>query len=136
MEDLVASVAGGGSVNSQLLTSAALALALAAIDQLSDEEDGMEAPEPDPAAPREKRSRRQRKRRNIVTCAWAQLLVDPHLNDPNSMAATEFRKDFRVPYSFFVRLVELAKTKGWFSTRVSDCAGRLSHPVEHKVWTA
>ena len=83
MEDLVASVAGGGSVNSQLLTSAALALALAAIDQLSDEEDGMEAPEPDPAAPREKR-------RDIATCAWAQLLVDPHLNDPDSMAATEF----------------------------------------------
>ena len=89
-----------------------MALALDAMDQIEDEEDGMAAPEPDPAAPREKRSRRQRKRRDIATCAWAQLLVDPHLNDPDSMAATEFRKDFRAPYSFFVRLVELAKIKG------------------------
>ena len=30
----------------------------------------------------------------------------------------------------------VGETNVWFSTRVSDCAGRLSHPVEHKVWTA
>ena len=41
MEDLIAAMADGGAVDYDLVPNAALALALAAMDQIEDDEDGI-----------------------------------------------------------------------------------------------
>ncbi|CAN0429166.1 unnamed protein product, partial [Hapterophycus canaliculatus] len=42
----------------------------------------------------------------------------------------QFRTDFRLPYPFFLSLVELVKGKNWFPVEEYDACGRPSHPVE------
>ncbi|CAB1107062.1 unnamed protein product [Ectocarpus sp. CCAP 1310/34] len=86
-----------------------------------------------PTFPALNSSRGQRKRKDVETCAWAQMLEDKDLEDSNTITSKQFRLDLRVPYSFFLRLVALVKSKDWFSTSGCDAAGRQSHPVEHKV---
>ncbi|CAB1103576.1 unnamed protein product [Ectocarpus sp. CCAP 1310/34] len=90
--------------------------------------------EEDPAndLPRERLTRSQRQKKDVETCAWAQLLEDKDLEDSTSITAKQFRGDFRVPFTFFLRLVALVKSKNWFSTAVTDAVGRASHPGEHK----
>ena len=44
-----------------------------------------------------------------------------------------FRGSFRVPYPFFVELVELVKQRDWFPTGQEDAVGRPCIPVELKV---
>ncbi|CAB1099337.1 unnamed protein product [Ectocarpus sp. CCAP 1310/34] len=75
----------------------------------------------------------ERKRKEVEKCAWAQMLEDKDLEDSNSISSKQFRLDFRVPDSFFLRLVALVKSKDWFTTSGCDAARRQSHPVEHKV---
>lgn len=119
-----------------LLPATALAVALVAVDEVQrndlSQEDLLEE---DPAndLPRERLPRSQRQRKDVETCAWAQLLEDKDLEDSTSITAKQFRVDFRVPYTFFLRLVALVKSKNWFSTAGKDAVGRASHPVEHKV---
>ena len=72
-------------------------------------------------------------RRDKKMCAWAQLLEDESLQDDTSVAAKQFRQGFRVPYPFFLRLVEVVKRKGWFPKGEQDAVGRPCHPMEHKV---
>lgn len=132
IESVAAAVDGGLLPDDE--REALLAVLLAIMDEFDDDEDDLFTAQSEMTPPQAKRSRKQRRRRDVKTCAWAQLLEDPELNDPESMAAKEFRQDFRLPYPFFLRLVELVKTKRWFSTGESDCAGRAAHPVEHKVW--
>ncbi|CAB1109823.1 unnamed protein product [Ectocarpus sp. CCAP 1310/34] len=118
-----------------LLPATALAVALVAVDEVQrndlSQEDLLEE---DPAndLPRERLPRSQRQRKDVETCAWAQLLEDKDLEDSTSITAKQFRVDFRVPYTFFLRLVALVKSKNWFSTAGKDAIGRASHPVEHK----
>ena len=50
-----------------------------------------------------------------------------------STAAKRFRGDFRVPYPFFKKLVELVKERDWFPTAATDAVGRPCIPVELKV---
>ena len=50
---------------------------------------------------REKFTRSQRKNRDVKTCAWAQLLEDKDLDDSTSIAAKQFRVDFRIPYGLY-----------------------------------
>lgn len=132
MEELLAIAAADGSALGDDI-SVALAAASVALHAIESDEDEEVTAESNPAAPPQKRSRKYRKRRDKATCAWAQLLKDPDLNNPTSLAAKEFRQDFRIPYVFFLRLVEVVKAKQWFSTRETDGVGRACHPVEHKV---
>ncbi|CAN0312837.1 unnamed protein product [Ectocarpus sp. 4 AP-2014] len=119
-----------------LLPATALAVALVAVDKVQRHDlSQQDLSEEDPAIdlPRERLTRSQRQRKDVETCAWAQLLEDKDLEDSTSITAKQFRVDFRVPYTFFLRLVALVKSKNWFSTAVKDAVGRASHPVEHKV---
>ncbi|CAB1096709.1 unnamed protein product [Ectocarpus sp. CCAP 1310/34] len=121
-------------VGDALLPATALAVVLVALDEvqrndLSQEEEEDRAPD----LPRPKLSRGQRKRKDVEKCAWAKMLEDKDLEDSNSITSKQFRLDFRVPYSFFLRLGALVKSKDWFTTSGCDAAGRQSHQVEHKV---
>ena len=52
---------------------------------------------------------------------------------PSTRAFKRFRGSFRVPYPFFVELVELVKQRDWFPTGQEDAVGRPCIPVELKV---
>ncbi|CAM9731337.1 unnamed protein product [Pylaiella littoralis] len=129
----IMSAAAEGRVK-DLHPEVALAAALAALDDIQQDDMLSDAEaEPDEEPRREKRGRRKRRKNDTSTCAWAQVLEDEDLKDPTSIAAKKFREDFRVPYPFFLRLVELVKKKDWFATAQRDAYGRRCHPVEHKV---
>ncbi|CAB1101559.1 unnamed protein product [Ectocarpus sp. CCAP 1310/34] len=98
-------------VGDALLPATALAVALVALDEVQRNDLSQEEKE-DRASdlPRPKLSRGQRKRKNVEKCAWAQMLEDKDLEDSNSITSKQFRLDFRVPYSFFLRLVALVKS--------------------------
>ncbi|CAN0370454.1 unnamed protein product, partial [Ectocarpus fasciculatus] len=115
-----------------LLPATALAVALVALDEVQRNDLSQEEEDTAPDLPRPRLSRTQRQRKDVKTCAWAQMLEDIDLEDSNSRTSKQFRLDFRVPYSFFLRLVALVKSKNWFVTAGCDGAGRQSHPVEHK----
>ncbi|CAB1118961.1 unnamed protein product [Ectocarpus sp. CCAP 1310/34] len=119
-----------------LLPARALAVALVAVDEVQRNDlSQQDLLEEDPASdlPFERLARSQRQRKDVETCAWAQLLEDKDLEDSTSITAKQFRVDFRVPYTFFLRLVALVKSKNWFLAAATDAVGRASHPVEHKV---
>ncbi|CAN0168953.1 unnamed protein product, partial [Pylaiella littoralis] len=127
----IMSAAAEGRVK-DLHPEVALAAALAALDDIQQDDMLSDAEaEPDEEPRREKRGRRKRRKNDTSTCAWAQVLEDEDLKDPTSIAAKKFREDFRVPYPFFLRLVELVKKKDWFATAQRDAYGRRCHPVEH-----
>ena len=115
-----------------LLPATALAVALVALHEIQRHDLSPEV-KPVDELPREKLTRSHRKKRDVKTCAWAQLLEDKDLDDSTSITAKQFRVDFRIPYPFFLRLVELVKSKDWFPTAAKNAEGRPSHPVEHKV---
>ncbi|CAM9144585.1 unnamed protein product, partial [Sphacelaria rigidula] len=48
--------------------------------------------------------------------SWARMLRNPALADPASRDAQLFRRRFRVPYQFFLQLVDLVEERRWFST--------------------
>ena len=115
-----------------LLPATALAVALVALDEVQRDGLSLEV-EPVDKLPREKRTRSHRKQRDVKTCAWARFLEGKALDDSPSITAEQFRVDFRIPYPFFLRLMELVESKDWFPTAAKDAVGRPSHPVEHKV---
>ncbi|CAM9283154.1 unnamed protein product, partial [Discosporangium mesarthrocarpum] len=61
------------------------------------------------------------------------MLRDESLGDPESRSAILFRRRFRVPYPFFVRLVEKVRQQGWLGSGGADAAGRPGIPLEAKV---
>ena len=96
--------AAEGSVDDPL-PEIALAAALVALDVDEvehDDDDMLSDAEPDKEPLRVKRTRRQRKKRDVKTCTWEQLLEDEDLKDETSITAKQFREDFRPPYSFFL----------------------------------
>lgn len=99
-----------------LLPATALAVALVALDEVQRNDVSEDEEDPVDDLPREKLTRSQRKRRDVKKCAWAQLLEDKDLEDSTSITAKQFRVDFRTPYPFFLRLVEVVKSKDWFPT--------------------
>ena len=74
-----------------------------------------------------------RERKDWQTSAWWIQLQEPDLHDYTTDAAKVFRGRFRVPHSFFLELVKLAKEKKWFSRGQVDAAGGEGIPVELKV---
>ena len=89
----------GGGVD-DLLPEAALGVAFAVLHEVQQlrtmsDTDSDESDEEQP--PRVKRTRKKHKRRDIETCAWAQLLRDEELKDSTTKTAKQFRQDFLVP---------------------------------------
>lgn len=84
-------------------------------------------------APAPKRSRRVFPRKDYAKSEWAVLLQCEDLGDPASKAAKAFRRRFRIPYPFFLELVNLAKRKKLFPTAEKDAVGRQCVPTELKV---
>lgn len=79
--------------------------------------------------------RRVYERRDYKTSGWWVQLEELRetAGDHTSRAARRFRTNFRVPYPFFLALVDLVKTKDWFPTGKRDAVGRTTIPVELKV---
>eukprot|EP00904_Undaria_pinnatifida_P000067 jgi/Undpi1/10060/HiC_scaffold_28.g12514.m1 len=61
-------------------------------------------------------------RRDHIASAWAQMLRREALNDHHSAGGEFFRRRFRVPYVFFVQLVEVVEDRGWF--KAGPCENR------------
>lgn len=115
----------GGEVGS-LLPEAAMAVAVPVLQHVQDDDASPDAELDDSdeeQLPRVKLARKKHKKRDVETCAWAQLLRDEDLKDSTTKTAKQFRQDFRIPYPFSLRLVELVKTKDWFATAQYDAFG-------------
>ena len=87
----------------------------------------------DQDGPLVKRTRRVFARTNWKESAWWRQLQEPDLLDHTTDAAKVFRTRFRVPHAFFLKLVELAREKRWFSQGDRDAAGKTGIPIELKV---
>ncbi|CAB1100351.1 unnamed protein product [Ectocarpus sp. CCAP 1310/34] len=109
-------------------------LLVALLRQLHREED-----EEDDEEPRPKRRRTVRPRADYRTLPWARMLEKADLlQDPSTREAKQFRRRFRVPYPFFLSLVDEVKAGNWpgFTTDEFELGGRGTRrciPVETKV---
>lgn len=82
---------------------------------------------------RVKRTRSVVPRPDYNASAWATMLRSEDLADHRSRAARLFRRRFRVPHIFFLRLVKLVQEKRCFTKHEQDASGREGVPVELKV---
>ena len=57
------------------------------------------------------------------------MLRKPQLEQRDSREYRKFRRHFRIPYEFFLELVQLANHRKWFSLAARDVAGRQCLPV-------
>ena len=66
---------------------------------------------------------------------WLQLISDPTVNDPTSRSGKDFRKNFRVQYPLFVKMVQMCKETDdpLFNYSTTDAAGSPSIPLELKI---
>lgn len=126
---------------------AAFATAVAAYQQLQrsvavwdlvleDFEDDLELDAEDDEATREVKRRRVYPRKDYTKSGWWQELMELRETgetDHTSREARRFRQNFRVPYPFFLHLVELVRDRDWFPTAEKDGIGRPAIPVELKV---
>jgi hypothetical protein len=72
---------------------------------------------------------------NLDSSCWGQMLNDPTLNIPDSMAAKRFRRRFRVPpFIFFHVLIPLCAEGKIF--KVKSEAGRRLIPIKYKLLVA
>lgn len=102
------------------------------------EDDHDESAEADPRPT--KRTRVSYPRPGYSASVWGVMLETmgalhgAHQLHPACSQAEEFRRQFRVPYEFFLLLVEVVKP--WFGTATRDVAQRDCVPVTLKVWCA
>ena len=71
-------------------------------------------------------------RRDHIASAWAQMLRREALNDHHSAGGEFFRRRFRVPYVFFVQLVEVVEDRGWFKAGPCENVRVRSGQVQFK----
>ena len=83
--------------------------------------------------PRVKRTREVPQRSDFSQAPWSIMLRKAELKRRESRKYRNFRRHFRIPYEFFLELVQLAKYRKWFSLAARDVAGRQCIPVELKV---
>lgn len=89
--------------------------------------------------PKPKRRRTVVKRSDYRSLPWARMLEKVDLlSDPSTREAKQFRRRFRVPYPFFLDLVQDVKAGNWagFTTDEFELGGRGTRrciPVEIKV---
>ena len=113
--------AAEGSVD-DLLPEIALAAALVALDEVEhddDDDDMLSDAEPD---------------EEPKTCTWEQLLVDEELKDETSITAKQFREDFRLPQSFFLRLVEVVIRSGLLLHSTTHVGGNATEWSTKGAW--
>ena len=84
-------------------------------------------------SPRAKRTREVPPRSDFSQAPWTITLRKAELKRRNSREYRNFRRHFRIPYEFFLELVQLAKYRKWFSLAARGVAGRQCIPVEMKV---
>ena len=84
-------------------------------------------------SPRVKRTREVLPRSDFSQAPWSILLRKAELKRRDSGEYINFRRHFRIPYEFFLELVQLAKYRKWFLLATRDVAGRQCIPVELKV---
>ena len=98
-------------------------------DMETTEKEGIE----DGDSPRVKRTREVPPRSDFSQAPWSIMLRKAELKRRDSRECRNFRRHFRIPYEFFLELVQLAKYRNWFSLTARDVAGRQCVPVELKV---
>ena len=100
---------------------------------MNDYDDDLELEAEEDQGPREIKRRRVYERKDWrKSGGWLQL-QEEGLMEPSTRAFKRFRGSFRVPYPFFVELVELVKQRDWFPTGQEYAVGRPCIPVELKV---
>ncbi|CAM9724983.1 unnamed protein product, partial [Ectocarpus sp. 4 AP-2014] len=103
---------------------------------MDDYEDDLELDPEDDGASRAVKRRRVYPRKDYTQSGWWQELAElkeTGETDHTTREARRFRQNFRVPYPFFVNLVQLVRDRDWFPTAESDATGRQAIPVELKV---
>ena len=100
---------------------------------MNDYDDDLELKAQEDQGPREIKRRRVYERKDWRKSGWWLQLQEEGLMEPSTRAFKRFRGSFRVPYPFFVELVELVKQRDWFPTGQEDAVGRPCIPVELKV---
>ena len=100
---------------------------------MNDYDDDLELEAEEDQGPREIKRRRVYERKDWRKSGWWLQLQEEGLMEPSTRAFKRFRGSFRVPYPFFVELVELVKQRDWFPTGQEDAVGRPCIPVELKV---
>ena len=100
---------------------------------MNDYDDDLELEAEEDQGPREIKRRRVYEREDWRKSGWWLQLQEEGLMEPSTRAFKRFRGSFRVPYPFFVELVELVKQRDWFPTGQEDAVGRPCIPVELKV---
>ena len=95
--------------------------------------DDTELDEENDESTREIKTRRVYERKDYKKPGWWQELQQEELSGHTSRVAQRFRGDFRVPYSFFTKLVELVKERDWFPNATKDAVGRTCISVELKM---
>ena len=100
---------------------------------MNDYDDDLELEAEEDQGPREIKRRRVNERKDWRKSGWWLQLQDEGLMEPSTRTFKRFRGSFRVPYPFFVELVELVKQRDWFPTGQQDAVGRPCIPVELKV---
>lgn len=83
--------------------------------------------------PETKRRRCVGVRPDYNASTWGKMLRSTELGDHTSKTSRLFRRRFRIPHEFVLRLVAVVKEKRWFSSVEVDVAGRQCIPVELKV---
>ena len=74
--------------------------------------------------PRVKRSRQVLPRSDFSQSPWSILLRKPELKQRDSREYRNFRRHFRIPYEFCLKLAQLAKHRKCFSLAARDVTGR------------
>ena len=98
-------------------------------DMETTEKEGIE----DGDSPRVKHTREVPPRSDFSQAPWSIMLRKAELKRRDSREYRNFRRHFRIPYEFFLELVQLAKYRKWFSLAARDVAGRQCIPAEMKV---
>ena len=94
-----------------------------------------EASELDSPCPRKKRNCIKYHRHNAWQSVFSMnVLNNPNIQSPSHPDAIKFRRQFRVPYSLFVTIVEMFRTRdGWNPSNSDDPQSRAPHPLEIKI---
>ena len=100
------------------------------LDVLEDMETAEGEENEDGDGSRVKRTQQVHPRSDISQASWYIMLRKPELTQRDSKEYKNFRRHFRIPYEFFLELMQLAKHRKWFSLAARDVAGRRCIPVE------
>jgi Plant transposon protein len=79
------------------------------------------------------RERIVRPRKDQSISAWALMLLDPRIKDPTTFEGKSFRRDFRVPFPIYEKLMSICNEEKWFDIGKYDCVGRETSRLDLKL---